>query len=253
MVRSTKHCLRKVVGRAKFSSDELLTPLVKIEAVINSRPLSYVSSTDCEEPLTPSHLIVGRRLLNLPDQLGCISDPSDEDFDVDANQLTKRMKHLAGVLNHFWRRWRSEYLCELRDSHAHSSKKTVKPRSSVSREDVVIVHDDVLPRGLWKRGRIQEILVGRDGVPRAALVKVASRDRQHTLLKRPLQLLYPLEVPQLQTVDPAEGQSATFESETSESAPVECDSVEAPQRRPMRAAARRANERVRGCIKELQN
>ena len=67
MVQSTKRCLRKVVGRANFTRDELLTAVVEIEAVVNSRPLSYASFT---EPLTPSHLVVGRRLLNLPDHLG---------------------------------------------------------------------------------------------------------------------------------------------------------------------------------------
>ena len=30
--------------------------------------------------------------------------------------LDRRMKHLTnGLLNHFWRRWRNEYLLELRD------------------------------------------------------------------------------------------------------------------------------------------
>ena len=55
-VRSTKHCLRKVLGQAKFSHDELLTALVEIEMVLNSRPLTYVSADDLDEPLTPSHL-----------------------------------------------------------------------------------------------------------------------------------------------------------------------------------------------------
>lgn len=64
MVKSTKRCLRIMMGRSNFSHDELLTAVVEIEAVINSRPLSYISSADFEEPLTPSHLVVGRRLLN---------------------------------------------------------------------------------------------------------------------------------------------------------------------------------------------
>ena len=75
MVRSTKRSLCKAVGRANFSLDELLTAVVEIEAVINSRPLSYISSADYEEPLTPSHLVFGRRLLNLPDYLGHVCDP----------------------------------------------------------------------------------------------------------------------------------------------------------------------------------
>ena len=201
MVKSTKRCLRKMVGRANFSLDELLTAVVEIEAVINSRPMSYVSSSDYEEPLTPSHLVVGRRLLNLPDYLGYTCDPGDEDFEVNASQPTKRVKHLASVLNHFWKRWRSEYLNELRESHRYSAKKA-PAHSSVSKGDVVIVHDDTLPRGLWKLGRIQEVLNGRDGHPRAALVRVATRDRQHVLLRRPLQLLYPLEICEAEMPEP---------------------------------------------------
>ena len=56
---------------------------------------------DSEKPSTPSHLIVGRRLLNLPDHLGYISDSEDEDFEVNTSQLTRKLKHLASVLSGF--------------------------------------------------------------------------------------------------------------------------------------------------------
>lgn len=113
-----------MVGHANLTRDELLTTVVEIEGVINSRPLSCVSFTDLEEPLTgPSHLLIGRWLLNLPDHWGCLHDADDEDFEISASQLTKRMKHLASVLNHFWRRWRSEYLSELREGHHYTAKK----------------------------------------------------------------------------------------------------------------------------------
>lgn len=84
--------------------DELLTALAEIEAIINSRPLSYLSSEDMEEPLTPSHLLVGRRILNLPDHLGHVENPNDEDYSVDPTTLTRRMKHLNTTLNYFWNR-----------------------------------------------------------------------------------------------------------------------------------------------------
>ena len=67
MVKSTKRCLRKMIGRAHFSFDELLTALAEIEAVINSRPLFYLTADDVEEPLTPSHPLVGRRILGTKD------------------------------------------------------------------------------------------------------------------------------------------------------------------------------------------
>ena len=69
LVKSTKRCLRKMVGRAKLLLDELHTAIVEIESIINSRPLSYQASSDMEEPLTLSHLLIGRRVLNLPDNL----------------------------------------------------------------------------------------------------------------------------------------------------------------------------------------
>ena len=63
-------------------------------------------------------------------------------------------------------------------SESYSTKKT-SVHSTVSKGYVVIVHDDTLLRGLWKLGRIQEVLTERDKQPRTALVRVASRDCQH--------------------------------------------------------------------------
>ena len=60
LVKSTKRCLRKMVGQAKLSLDELQTVIVEIESIVNSRPLSYLASSDMEEPLTLSHLLIGR-------------------------------------------------------------------------------------------------------------------------------------------------------------------------------------------------
>ena len=100
MVKSTKRCLKKLIGRAHFSLDELTTALAEIEAVLNSRPLSYVSGEDMEEPITPSHLIVGRRILNLPDDLDYVCDLNDDVFTLDTNRAANRLKHLNRVLNH---------------------------------------------------------------------------------------------------------------------------------------------------------
>ena len=57
MVKSAKRCLKKVIGKQLLTYDELLTLVIEVEAVLNSRPLSYISTEDLEEPLTPSHLM----------------------------------------------------------------------------------------------------------------------------------------------------------------------------------------------------
>ena len=61
--------------------------LAEIEAVLNSLPLSYVSSEDMEEPITHSHLVVGRRILSLPDNLDYVCDLDNSEFTLDTKQF----------------------------------------------------------------------------------------------------------------------------------------------------------------------
>ncbi len=180
-MRSTKR-LKKMIGRAHFSLDELTIALAEIEAVLNSRPLSYVSGEDREEPITPSHLVIGRRLLSLPDNLDYVCDLDDEQFTIDATQANRRVKHLNNILNHFWKRWQTEYLSCLREVHANSSRKHKNNGDCpIAVGEIVIVRDDHLPRGQWKLGRVQDVLKGRDGLTRVATVKIASVDQRHSV------------------------------------------------------------------------
>ena len=81
----------------------------------------------------------------------------------------------------------------------------------------MVVHDENLPRGFWKLGRIEEIIAGRDGRIRGVKVRLASRNQQQTQLHRPIQLLYPLEIrdDQLVTsVGPPNGESQNSSQET---------------------------------------
>ena len=260
MVKSTKRCLRKLIGRAQFSLDELVTVLAEIESVINSRPLTYVSAGDMEEPLTPSHLIVGRRILNLPDHLSHLDDLEDEEFSPDSTLLTRRMKHLGNTLNHFWNRWRSEYLNELREAHSYTARRQTNARHSVvSVGDVVIVHDEHLPRGLWKLGKIKTVMKGRDGQIRGATVKMANKDGREVLLSRPIQLLYPLEVrsqeptsKEDEIVDNPGDVPDDVEVSTLSDKAVELTTSKTPSH-TLRAVAQRADVRRKACMFELED
>ena len=192
LIQSTKRCLRKIIGQANFSYDELLTAVIEVEGVLNSRPLSYVSVDDLDEPLTPSHLLHGRRIMSLPDHL--CHESEDEDYTVvnEPGVLSRRLVYVNKTLDQFWKRWRLEYLLELRESRRYH-RGHVNP-SQVSVGDVVIVHSADQPRGFWKLGLVNEVLVGRDGKIRGAVVKVAGKGRQGKFLSRPIQRIYPLEV-----------------------------------------------------------
>ena len=142
--------------------------------------------------MTPSHLLVGRRLLSLPDHLTYLEPEDDKDFELATEAFQRRAKHLNSVLNHFWRRWSREYLLELRDTHRQ--RNTEKSQKSMETGDMVLVHDPDHPRGFWKLAKVESLITGKDGVVRGAVLKVGSKSGPPTTLQRLLQLLYPLEI-----------------------------------------------------------
>ena len=175
LVRSTKRCLRKILSQAKLSYEELLTAIAEVELVLNSRPWTYVSAEDLEEPLIPFHLMFGRRIMSLPDHL--LEDDDDEDFS--GQVLNNRLMYLNRTLDSFWKRWR-EYLLELRETHRHYHS-SVTPQIAVG--DVVVVYLDNQPRSHWKLGLIERVEIGADGEVRAASLRVTSKGKSKILCR----------------------------------------------------------------------
>ena len=183
MVGSVKRCLRKVLGNAKLDQDEMSTVLTEVEGTINSRPLTYYHEELDEQVLTPSHLLVGRRLSPLSDNVSI-----EIDDDVNDCNLSKRFLYLTQKLKHFWNRWHREYLTSLREVHKLQNNKP----NSIEKGDIVLVQDDNTKRNTWKVGIVEELIKGRDGEIRGAKVRKSQRGKIE-ILSRPLQKLFPLE------------------------------------------------------------
>ncbi|GBM17523.1 hypothetical protein AVEN_198026-1 [Araneus ventricosus] len=180
--RTIKTSLRKIVGRSSLSLSELETLFIEIEAMINSRPITYIYDDPSEpSPLIPAHFLIGKRLLSLP-----VTRVSREELIGSRNSLIKRHKHQQNLLNHFWYRWRKHYLLSLRSMNI-CPPTNVPGKFKVN--DVVLVHDDRHPRNMWTMGKIIETHPGRDGKIRSCLIKTANGN-----LRRPVQLLYNLEI-----------------------------------------------------------
>ena len=141
-----------------------------------------------DKALTPSHLICGRRLESLPDRE--VKDVTEEN--LDRNLLLKRQEFIAKLLNHWWNRWNHEYLVDLRESHNLATEEVRQANVQVG--DVVTVHEDKIPRGLWCLGKIEELIVGKNKRVRGATVKVSSPTGRMTLIDRPLSKLFPEEI-----------------------------------------------------------
>jgi len=66
-VKSMKLLMRKTLQSQLLKVDELTSVLVEIEAVLNSRPLTPLETTDPDDiVLTPGHFLIGRPLLAPP-------------------------------------------------------------------------------------------------------------------------------------------------------------------------------------------
>ena len=81
---------------------------------------------------------------------------------------------------------------QLREAHCYTPRlKGVNTHVCVG--DLVLVHDENLPRGLWKLGRVKELMWGGDGNVQGAVVKVVTRGLS-TNIRRPIKRLYSLEL-----------------------------------------------------------
>ncbi|GBN92652.1 hypothetical protein AVEN_206443-1 [Araneus ventricosus] len=179
LVRSVKTCLKRILGKSSLTYEELYTVLVEIEAVINSRPITYLYSNVNEpDPLSPSHFLTGSKLTVLPSPN---TVPKSSKCD-----LIKRWKHRLLLLDHFWKRFYKEYLLELRTA---MFSKIPKNSGQFKINDVVLIKEDNIKRCNWKLGRIKTLFPGRDGKIRSCEIHVANGT-----LSRPIERLYNLEI-----------------------------------------------------------
>ncbi|XP_064475733.1 uncharacterized protein LOC135389628 [Ornithodoros turicata] len=183
LVRTVKTALRKVLGKTSLGFEELRTVMTEVEAVVNSRPLTYAScSPDDSNVLCPSHFLVGKRVIALPTQPATQHDDQNQST---KDQLTRKMLYREKLMQHFWRRCRRQYLLQLRSAHHFDSTSSKRLLPG----DVVVIESN-RPRNLWDIGRIMETYEGQDGHVRSCLLK--RQDGKTT--KTPAQHLYHLEV-----------------------------------------------------------
>ena len=184
LIRSTKRCLVKIIGRSLLSRSELSTILVEIEGVINLRPITYVfdDREGISYPLTPSQLINGRNLQCLP---------NDGHYEIISTYegLSKRARYHHRLLTQFTSRWKNEYLLSLLEAY--------RPRSGneepmIEIGDIVILRNDHQKRSFWKLAKVTELYKGEDGSVRSAKVQVAGDGKK--VFTRSLKHLIPLEI-----------------------------------------------------------
>ena len=179
LVAVIKAPLRKVLGRSLVSVVELRTVLAEVQAIVNDRPLTHVSTFDEPLPLTPN-MLLGR-------QAGV---KATMESSLSAEHAVKRLQYISRLRTSIDQRWSEEYLTSLR-LHAARHANNVKVGN------VVLLADNQKKRVMWKMALVEELFPGRDGKFRVARVKVGN-----LRLLRPVQKLVPMELKQ--SGDPVE-------------------------------------------------
>ena len=239
LIGLSKTAIKKVLGRRHVSLLILETIIVEIEATLNDRPLMFVSSELGDpEPLTPAHLLHGRRITCLPYELVEMDELTDSSY-REAGQIQKKAKVQAAVLRDFRKRWRHEYLTSLREHHKASGNNAQYIRQG----DVVIVHNDT-PRTTWKMAVVTDLITGKDGLVLSAAIRTVNGSTT-----RPITKLYPLELNQHEQDTGVEKNPTTdLATDTPDD---DTDVSTDQQRRPLRASARKAADRMKEWMTSL--
>ena len=138
--------------------DEVLeTAFAETEALVNSRPLTEVTSCSSDlEAITPHHLLISRANPVLPCDLFADNEISSK----------KRWRQVQVLINQVLARWLREYLTTL-----ISRKQWNQSTRNVGVGDLVLVVDEETQIGDWPLARIMKTFPGKDDTVRVCEVK----------------------------------------------------------------------------------
>ena len=120
-----KRAIRAILQSADITDEELLTAFVAAENLINSRPLTYVSSSPSDE--IPSHRTISCS--------GNAEECLHRKLSTQANfNPQKRWRRVQQLVHHFWQRWIREWL-----PLVSTRKKWRKPHNEMKQGDVMLM------------------------------------------------------------------------------------------------------------------
>jgi hypothetical protein len=184
LLRSFKETLRRTVGGQVLSEEELRTVAVQIEGMMNDRPL-YQPSADPEDlPVTPSMLMHGRQLGQLP------MGEEEEESGTAAEKMNRLWRRRRALLDAAWRTFFAVYVRETLPKFRTWTEET---KDGLKVGQIVLLSTEKPARGHWPRARVTAIKEAgrtRDGITRTVAVKLADG----TEYTRPIQQLVRLEL-----------------------------------------------------------
>lgn len=168
-VKSAKTLLYRSIGQQCLTHEQLETLFVRIEASLNSRPLTALSTDPSDLlPLTPGHFLVGTPLITLP-------RPANPATGL---TLHSRWKLLDNIFLSYWNQWHKSYLHTLQQR-----AKWHKSLPEIQIGDLVLIKSENYPPLSWPLARVQKLVADSKGVIRSATVNTAQGTYDRPLVK----------------------------------------------------------------------
>ena len=101
LITNIKPPKKKVLGRSSLTIDEMFTVLTEVEAMVNSRPLSFIDDDpDDTSYLTPSSFLIGRPTTCIPVRPCTGKEPTAK---LTRKELNKMLVNQNKYLNNCWK------------------------------------------------------------------------------------------------------------------------------------------------------
>ncbi|VDN93542.1 unnamed protein product [Brugia pahangi] len=172
LIGLTKRALRRAIGRKLLKEGELITLIVEIEGILNTRFDDYriIRTIDFISPMAS---------LDLPINYDSNQDEYTPYTIKTKDKLIKYWTTILTTLDVLWKLWKEEYLTSLRE------QKRVPHES-----EIVLLNEPEVPGDVWKLARIIKITRGWDGKIRSATIQLPSGKQ----IDRSINMLYPMEI-----------------------------------------------------------
>ena len=148
LIRTAKKHLAGILGKETIETDVLITAITQVEAIMNARPITHVSTDPRDlEALTPA------KILNPGITMMTKTTDIIPETCPDGDTTRYSFQRARALVDAFWKRWATEYVTSLQER-----QKWEKTKEEVKAGQLVLLVDEKMRREDWKLGRVTEVM-----------------------------------------------------------------------------------------------
>ena len=159
LFRIFRKCMKSLTDGCVLDDEDFLTATAQINSILNNRPITALSDEPNDlRTLTPAQLLSGAAMGNV--------EPLEFLNPLGYRRNFKRLQEAVGG---WWSRWRKQYLHTLQER-----QKWWKPARNLTNGDLVLMVDDDMSRGQWRKALVVDTFPDKYGTTRKCQIKTAN-------------------------------------------------------------------------------